>query len=47
MKTVIIPKQEFDQLRKRAAKAEVDEELLKELVQGLKEIKAGKTRRVK
>ena len=47
METVTIPKQEFDQLRKRAAKAEVDEELLKELVQGLKEIKDKKIKRVK
>ena len=42
-----MPKQEPDNLKKRSAKAEVDEELSKELVQGLKEIKAGKTRRVK
>lgn len=45
--TITIPKQEFDELKKRAAKAEIDEGLLKELVQGLKEIKAGKIRRVK
>lgn len=47
METVTIPKQEFEQLKKKAAKAEVDEELLSELVQGLKDIKAGKVRRVK
>ncbi|MFH1593003.1 MAG: hypothetical protein ABIB47_06585 [Candidatus Woesearchaeota archaeon] len=44
METVTIPKQEFEELKK---KAEIDEELLQELVQGLKDIKAGRVRRVK
>lgn len=42
--TITIPKEEYRELKK---KAEVDEELLQELVQGLKDIKAGKVRRVK
>ena len=42
METVTIPKQEFDQLKKRAARAEVDEELLQSLVRGLEDIKAGR-----
>ena len=44
MQTVTIPKAEFESLKK---KAELDEELLQELVQGLKDIKAGNVRRVK
>ena len=44
METVTIPKDEFEKLKQ---KAELDEELLQELVQGLKDIKAGKVRRVK
>ena len=47
METVTMPKQELEQLKKKAARAELDEELLRELVQGLKHIKAGKTKRVK
>jgi len=44
MQTVTISKQKYQELKR---KAEVDEELLQELVQGLKEIKAGRVRRVK
>jgi len=44
METITIPKEEYEKLKK---KAEVDEELLHELVQGLKDIKAGNVRRVK
>ena len=44
METVTVPKQEFEELKR---KAEIDEELLQELVQGLKDIKAGRVRRVK
>tara|TARA_Y100000310_G_C20460848_1_gene705284 strand:- start:700 stop:840 length:141 start_codon:yes stop_codon:yes gene_type:complete len=42
--TVTIPKKEYEELKH---KADIDEELLKELVQGLKDIKAGNVRRVK
>lgn len=41
---VTIPKAEFEELKR---KAEIDEELLEELVQGLKDIKAGNVRRVR
>ena len=41
---VSIPKAQFEELKR---KAEIDEELLKELVQGLKDIKAGNVRRVR
>ena len=44
METVTIPKAEFEKLKQ---KAELDEELLQELVQGLKDIKAGNVRRVR
>jgi len=44
METVTIPKREYQELKR---KAEIDEELLQELVQGLKDIKAGRVRRVK
>ncbi len=44
METVTIPKEEFEELKN---KAEIDEELLQELVQGLKDIKAGNVKRVK
>jgi len=44
METITIPKEEYEELKK---KAEIDEELLQELVQGLKDIKAGKVKRVK
>ena len=44
METVTISKEEYEQLRK---KSEIDEELLYELVQGLKDIKAGNIKRVK
>ncbi|MBS3157324.1 hypothetical protein J4442_04115 [Candidatus Woesearchaeota archaeon] len=39
-----IPKMEYEKLKR---KAEVDEELLNELVQGLKDIKEGRVKRVK
>ena len=44
METVTITKSEFEELKR---KAEVDEELLQELIQGLKDIKAGRVKRVK
>ncbi len=44
MQTVTISKQEYQELKR---KAEIDEELLQELVQGLKDIKAGRVQRVK
>lgn len=44
MQTVTISKHEYQELKR---KAEIDEELLQELVQGLKDIKAGRVRRVK
>ena len=40
---VSIQKARFEELKR---KAEIDEELLEELVQGLKDIKAGNVRRV-
>jgi len=42
--TVTITKHEYQVLKR---KAELDEELLNDLVQGLKDIKAGNVRRVK
>jgi hypothetical protein len=39
-----IPKAKFEELKR---KAEIDEELLQELVQGLKDIKSGNVRRVR
>ncbi len=44
METVTIPKQEYDELKK---KAEIDEELLHDLIQGLKDIKEGRIKRVR
>ena len=44
METITISKQEFNELKR---KAEIDEELLQELVQGLKDIKAGRVKRVR
>jgi len=46
MKTemINIPKSEFEELKR---KAEIDEDLLMELVQGLKDIKAGNVKRVR
>ena len=44
METITISKQEYEHLKHRA---EIDEELLQELVQGLKDIKEGRVRRVK
>lgn len=44
METVTISKKEYQELKK---KAEIDEELLKELVQGLKDIKEGRIVRVR
>ena len=41
---VTISKVQFEELKR---KAEIDEELLEELVQGLKDIKAGNVRRVR
>ena len=42
--TVTISRDEYKELKR---KAEVDEELLQELVQGLKDIKAGNVKRVR
>ena len=44
METVTIPKTEYEELKR---KAEIDEELLKDLIQGLKDIKEGKVVRVR
>ena len=44
METVTISKQEYEDLKK---KVEIDEELLKGLIQGLKDIKEGKIKRVR
>jgi hypothetical protein len=41
---ISISKSELENLKR---KAEIDEELLKELVQGLKDIKAGNVKRVR
>ena len=41
---VSIPRKVFEELKR---KAEIDEELLYELVQGLKDIKAGNVKRVR
>lgn len=41
---VTIPKIKFEELKR---KAEIDEELLKELVQGLKDIKSGNVKKVR
>ena len=43
-KMISIPESKFVELKRRA---EIDEELLKELVQGLKDIKAGNVKRVR
>ena len=42
--TVTIPKQEYEELKK---KADIDEELLKDLIQGLRDIKEGRIKRVR
>ena len=44
METVTISKKEYKELKR---KADVDEELLRELVQGLKDIKEGRVIRVR
>jgi len=44
MEIVTIPKEKFEELKR---KAEIDEELLIELIQGLKDIKAGNVKRVR
>ena len=41
---ITIPKVRYEELRR---KAEIDEELLQELVQGLKDIKTGNVKRVR
>lgn len=41
---VTIPRIEYEKLKR---KAEIDEELLQELVQGLKDIKSGNVKRVR
>ena len=44
METVTIPKQEYGKLKKRA---NIDEGLLADLIEGFEDIKAGRVRRVK
>ena len=44
MQTVTIPKREYDTLKKQA---NIDMDLLKQLMGSLADIKSGKTRRVK
>ncbi|HLC75062.1 MAG TPA: hypothetical protein VJH88_04380 [Candidatus Nanoarchaeia archaeon] len=44
METITISKTELEELKR---KADIDDELLHELVQGLKDIKTGNIRRVK
>ena len=44
METVTISKQEYQELKR---KAEIDESLLKGLMQGLKDIKEGNVKRVR
>jgi len=41
---ITIPRIKFEELKR---KAEIDEELLQELVQGLKDIKSGNVKRVR
>ena len=42
--TVTIPRQEYEELKK---KANIDEELLRDMIQGLKDIKEGRIKRVR
>ena len=44
METITIPKEEYENLKKRA---NIDEELLADLIEGIEDIKAGRVRRVK
>ncbi len=44
METITIPKQEYEELK---SKAGIDEDLLKGLIQGLKDIKEGRIKRVR
>ena len=44
MDTITIPKQEYNELKK---KAEIDEQLLNSLILGLKDIKEGRIKRVR
>ena len=44
METITISKQKYEELKK---KADIDEELLKGLIQGLKDIKEGRVKRVR
>ena len=44
METITLSKQDYEKLKK---KADMDEELLQELVQGLKDIKTGHVKRVR
>jgi len=44
METVTIPKKEYERLKKQA---EIDVELLKQLMESFRDIKAGRIRRVK
>ena len=42
--TVTIPRQEYEELKK---KANIDEGLLRDMIQGLKDIKEGRIKRVR
>ena len=42
--TVTIPRQEYEQLKR---KENIDEELLRDMIQGLKDIKEGRIKRVR
>ncbi|MEK6891773.1 MAG: hypothetical protein AABX25_01185 [Nanoarchaeota archaeon] len=44
METITISKQEYENLKK---KADIDENLLKDLIQGLKDVKEGRIKRVR
>ena len=44
METVTIPKKEYEELKR---KADIDIELLEQLMEGFKDIKEGRVRRVK
>ena len=44
METITIPKEEYEQLKK---KANIDEDLFNQLVESLEDIKAGRVRRVR
>ena len=47
MEEVTIPKNEYERLRMQARMANIDVDLLMQLIQSVKDIKAGRIRRVK